>query len=91
MNKEELRMLLIKKRIKESYYDLDGNAKNEALILTAEDGNWCVYYSERGQQSGKVCYGSEDAACRGILDSLLEDPSARETYVPPPFVPSDKL
>ncbi len=90
MNKEELRSILMKEQIKDHYYDLDGTGKDEALVLKSLGGKWCVYYSERGQHNNEICCGSEDEACRRILDSLMRDPSSRRSYKPPvPFTPLD--
>jgi hypothetical protein len=92
MDKEELRNILVREQIKDQYYDLDAIDKDEALVLMSENGKWCVYYSERGQQSHKICYASEDEACRRFLDSLMRDPSARRSYIPPaPFTPLDSV
>ena len=79
----QLRNVLLAEGFKEHYYDLDGRGKDEALTMCCENGRWCVYYSERGQQNDKVCYDSEDEACRRILESLRRDPSAKKGYVPP--------
>jgi len=91
MTKEELRQILIAEQFKEHYYDLDGRGKDEALTLLFQGGEWCVFYSERGLQNDKVCYNSEDEACRRVLESLRCDPGAKKGYIAPvPFKPVDK-
>jgi hypothetical protein len=38
---------------------------------------WSVYYWERGLRSGEQAFGSEDEACRHLLDLLLRDSTTR--------------
>jgi hypothetical protein len=78
MNKQELQKLLKEEGFRADTYDLDGGMLPERLTLAREGNRWCVYYSERGLQSGKTFFDSEAAACQSLLDQLLDEPSARE-------------
>jgi len=53
MNKRLLREILQREDFREDCYDLEGGLLPERLTLAKESGTWCVYYSERGLQSGK--------------------------------------
>jgi hypothetical protein len=77
MNKQELQQLLKQEGFRADTYDLDGGMLPERLTLTKEGNRWCVYYSERGLQTGKECFDTEDEACQSLLDQLWDEPSAK--------------
>jgi hypothetical protein len=78
MNKQELQQRLKQEGFGADSYDLDGGMLPERLTLAKEGNRWCVYYSERGLQTGKECFDSESEACQSLLDQLRDEPSARE-------------
>ena len=45
-------------------------------ILHGPDG-WEVFYNERGNKNMLEVYPTEDAACRALLQRVLEDPTTR--------------
>ncbi len=45
-------------------------------ILLGPDG-WEVFYNERGNKTSRQVYPTEDAACRALLQFVLEDPTTR--------------
>ena len=47
--------------------------RNEAYCLTGSEGEWHVYYSERGNRNADSVFTSEDAACEELLRRLLSD------------------
>jgi succinylglutamic semialdehyde dehydrogenase len=77
MNKAELKQLLDAEAFDPKVYSLDGGLPNDRLCLSAEDGNWHVYYSERGSRFDEQCYSSEDEACRDLLGRLRQLPPAQ--------------
>jgi hypothetical protein len=77
MKKQELQQLLKQEGFRADTYDLDGGMLPERLTLAKEGNRWCVYYSERGLQTGKKCFATEDEACQSLLDQLRDEPSAK--------------
>lgn len=73
MNKQQLQELLKQEGFRADTYDLDGGMLPERLTLANEGNRWCVYYSERGLQTGKEYFYSESEACQSLLDQLRED------------------
>jgi hypothetical protein len=76
MTLQELAKSLREQNIDPRSYSL-GVDKNESLCLVNEGSKWCVYYSERGLQSGRQCFEDESAACKRMLDALVADPTAK--------------
>jgi hypothetical protein len=77
MNKQLLLETLRREKFRSDCYDLDSDLLPERLTLANEAGQWCVYYSERGQQTGKRCFATESEACEYLLSELRDEPSAR--------------
>jgi hypothetical protein len=77
MNVHDLRERLWAEGIRSDVYRLNGEYENEALILEHSAQDWSVYYAERGIRTGEHRFGTEDEACRYMLQLLLKDPSAR--------------
>lgn len=80
MNTSELREVLEREGIDPDAYDLRGGSPSEKYTIEPGVADWYVYYSERGKRSGENFYTTEDAACRGLLEWLLSDPSTRRRY-----------
>ena len=71
MNIHELEKALKKANVPESCYSLmKGGLPNEAYCLTSENGNWIIYYSERGNRSGLTVFKSESEACTYFYNKL---------------------
>lgn len=77
MNKNELQTVLDREGFRRDCYDLDGGLLPERLTLANEGGKWAVYYSERGQQTGKRYFPTESEACEYFLEELRDEPSAK--------------
>ena len=77
MNKIDLQKILVEEKFNPRAYSLDEEQKDEALCLRCENGQWCVYYSERGLQTDKECFGDESAACEFFLDEMRSDPTTK--------------
>jgi len=78
MNKQVLKEILQHEGFREDCYDLEGGLLPERLTLANEVGRWCVYYSERGLQSGKRYFATESDACEHLLSELRDEPSAKQ-------------
>jgi hypothetical protein len=78
MNRTTLRDLLVTEDIREDAYDLDGGHLPEKYTLSQSNKTWFVYYSERGLETGKRAFSSEDEACEYLLESLRNDPTTRK-------------
>ena len=77
MNKAQLVEALRNEGIRDDAYDLTGGHQSETYTLGEADGDWFVYYSERGTESGKREFASESEACEYILELLRKDPTTR--------------
>ena len=66
---KELNETLKKIDIPQDSYSLGCDA-NEALCLIIEEKCWIVYYSEKGNQTNKKIFLSEDEACEYFLYTL---------------------
>ncbi len=80
MNKEDLRAILVEERFKPRAYSLDPEFRDEALCLRFEDEKWCVFYSERGLETGKQCFADEGSACEYFLGRMRADPTRKIDY-----------
>ena len=79
MNRIELQESLQRECIQDHCYSLEAKSfdPDEALCLRQENGEWFVYYSERGLQTGKKAFKSEADACLFMLESLRSDPTTK--------------
>ncbi len=79
MNKSELKIQLEVAGIRPDAYSLDGAIADECLVLEQQAPSvWVVYYSERGQQTGRTDFPSEELACAHIFRLLLRDKQYQE-------------
>jgi hypothetical protein len=69
----ELEQELRRLRIRADAYSLVGGHPSEAYVLSFDGREWSVYYSERGAESGRRRFGSEDEACTHLLELLKKD------------------
>jgi hypothetical protein len=80
MTKSELAALLVQESFKSKTYSLEPAEVDEALCLREENGQWCVYYAERGLQTGKKFFSSEAQACSFFLTEMRSDPTTRQGW-----------
>lgn len=78
MTKSDLKSILTRESFREDCYDLEGGRLPECYTLGFEADRWCVYYSERGLESGKRYFSTESDACEHLLDTLRNEPSAKK-------------
>lgn len=79
MNIPQLKEALKEAGVDEYFSSLDGEVRDESLVLERpESGGWCVYYSERGQRTGERWFITEEEACKFIFDRLSIDPNAKK-------------
>ncbi len=79
MNRQDLELILNQENFRKGTYSLTGEA-DEALCLTFESSEWCVFYSERGLQSGKTKFSSESEACEYFLQKMRADPTTKRNW-----------
>jgi hypothetical protein len=79
MNREGLKRRLEEEGVSPSSYDLRGGLPSEAYCLEECSNAWAVYYSERGSRVRERLFGTEDAACAYLLETILADPTTRPT------------
>lgn len=89
MIRERLRQLLDREGVDPGAYSLDGERRDECLILEIQPGGWCVYYSERGLRSGEMHFETEDEACDEMARLLLADRGNRYVLVVGPLPPEE--
>jgi hypothetical protein len=80
MNKDVLQTILTAEGFNPRAYSLNVEQKDEALCLRVEDGRWCIYYSERGLQTGKKYFEDENSACEFFLNEMRFDPTTRNDW-----------
>ena len=78
MNRNELIRALIADRIRSDTYDLNGGHLPERYTLGESNGRWYVYYSERGEESGKKFFNNEHDACDHFYNLIKKDPLVRK-------------
>lgn len=72
MDKRELQERINSEKIPKDVYSLGGGLPNEKLCLGEVAGKWEVYYSERGEKTGLVTFGSESEACEYFYKELYD-------------------
>ncbi len=78
MNREQLKEHLADLGVDTCAFSLPGGLPNEKYVLDQEaNGQWAVYYGERGQKSGLQRFDSEGSACKFFLGTLVRDQSAK--------------
>ncbi len=77
MTKLELAKILRDERFDPLAYELNGGYPSEKYCLEAKDGIWSVYYSERGEQSMKRDFLTEEEACDYFLNWIRQSRTAR--------------
>jgi hypothetical protein len=77
MNRADLQRTLIEEGFNPRSYSLEHENKDEALCLRVEGDRWCIYYSERGLQTGKRYFVDEKSACVHFLNEMRADPTTR--------------
>ena len=63
MRRNELVDAIRQARIPADAYSLDGGHPSEAFVLSHEGSSWSVYYSERGLETSKRSFATEEQAC----------------------------
>jgi hypothetical protein len=58
--------------VRSSAYSVSG-ARDLALCLESVDGQWEVFYSEKGQRNGSKFFSSESDACTYMYQELMGD------------------
>ena len=77
MTRSELLQELQARRIPEEAYCLDGGLPCEAYVLGFGEGQWQVYYSERGQKTGCRDFATEAEACVCFLERISREVKPR--------------
>ena len=73
MNRDDLKNILVCKRVDESLYSLNGPATDsESYSIVEDGGTWKVVYKERGDFSVIGVRLSEDEAC-DLVYQLFKD------------------
>ena len=78
MDREELERRLRAGGYRANSYNFVGDDRaNETLVIRPEGDNWTVYYAERGLQTGKRLFPSEEMACEYFFELMEHDPTTR--------------
>ncbi len=73
MNIQELKNLLYEKNIPCELYNLDGiGRKDERFCIELIGNEWVVYFTERGIRTTEEKFSTEDAACRYLIEQLID-------------------
>ena len=74
MNCTDLIKALKEMGIPEHWYKIgDKGISHDRTVLRYADGQWLVYYSERGQTHQLEAFKTEDEACRELLRRMQAD------------------
>ena len=76
MTREEFLKAVGEEKIRSSAFDLDGDG-DECYVLSGNDKDWSVFYSERGSETQKRYFTSESTALNHLLAVLRNDPSTK--------------
>jgi hypothetical protein len=79
VNRDALRALLDRERVRPDAYSLDGSRCDECLCLEPAEGGWAIFHSERGGRTGERRFATEDEACDFLAARLLADASNRSS------------
>jgi hypothetical protein len=66
VNREELQQVLEQEGVAPEAYTFTGGHPPETYVLSVSPGGWTVYYSERGLETGRRDFDTEDAACMSM-------------------------
>ncbi len=73
MNIKEFKKTAKERGIPDFLYNIDGKGRDdERLCLVQYNGQWNVYYSERGCKTTNRLFNTEDEALRYILEELSD-------------------
>ena len=77
MDRDQLAATLQRSGIRKDAYRLGAGPADEAYVLDRENGQWVVYYSERGLKRNLQSFEDEAHACNHLLTRLRDDQSTR--------------
>lgn len=77
LDRDSLVAALEQEGVSPDSYNLVGARANEAYVLAARPGAWATFYAERGLETSRRQFDTEDAACADLLDRILADPTTR--------------
>ena len=70
MSIEELKELLIKKKVPLYLYSLEGGLPSESYCIEKIENKWHLYYSERGVKETINYYDNEDEVVDAFLSQI---------------------
>lgn len=89
VNRQQLREILSREGINPNTFALYGGHPSEQYVIDIGPGGWVVYYSERGLESGRHEFETEDEACNHLLELLRCDPTTHFHLVVGPLPPDE--
>ena len=76
MDRIQLQRELEDSGVRPDAYSIDGPSE-EAYCLSRSGQNWVVFYYERGIETGKKTFSSENEACEYLLRIVRKDPTTK--------------
>jgi hypothetical protein len=73
LTRESLASLLDRLGVQPRAYSLYGAHSPDANVMDHRREGWVVFYTERGDESGLVTYGTEAEACLELLDRVTSE------------------
>jgi hypothetical protein len=71
MTQPELKKVLIEHNVPESVFDFENRGLENAWGMTREpNGQWAVFFVERGKRRGEAWFASEHDACFYLLSQI---------------------
>lgn len=80
MDRNELRKRLADEGISEEAFSFDQDRDDRYCVVQDKNGDWAVYFSERGNRWEESTYTTESAAYADFLARILKDQSTRLEY-----------
>ena len=77
MNKELLDGVLQRFGVDPKFYDLEGQAQDDAFVLRREGDGWHVFFAERGLRRDESVHATESGACDDLIERISRDPLMR--------------
>lgn len=77
MNIQEMLVLFSKEGIRPDIYTVGKDRDDTHCIVRLHNGDWLVYYSERGKRRDEMIFASEECGVKELVDRVLEEPNVR--------------
>ena len=75
MNREELKAQLRSDGLDPASFTFDSRLATEQSVLDEENGQWVIFYAERGNRNDVAYFDNGNPACEALYARLIRDDS----------------